>query len=256
MAAMENGMDYADMKKFIDVLYNGDLYNGDDGETVTPNRSVLVKINTKTSEVSIVHGPTTAGGYRAAVEFHDKLYFAVTGATPYLLEVDPADDSTQIVCYSEKPQSMSISTGIRGLAVYQNMLVATMIGNSGAYMVASENPSEGQDSFKTICTQEDLLDYPAYHYMDSIFGGSIWDIIEYNNKLYITVVTGKNGDKQAFALFSGEVDEEGNWTYDLIAGNPEDGAEYPFGLGSDRSGAANLIVHDVTYILVDITIRW
>lgn len=242
--AMENGMDYADMKKVIDVLYNGDLYNGDDDKAVTTNRSVLIKLNTKTKDVSIVHGPTTAGGYRAAVEFQDKLYFAVTGSTPYLLEVDPADDSTQVVCYSEKPQSMSISTGIRGLAVYQNMLVATMIGNNGAYMVASENPSEGQDTFKTICTQEDLLDYPAYHYMDSIFGGSIWDIIEYNNKLYITVVTGKNGDKQAFALFSGEIDKDGAWSFDLIAGNPEDGAEYPYGLGSSRSGAANLIVHD------------
>lgn len=242
--AMESGVDYSVMKKAIDVLYNGHLYNGDEGVAVTKNRSVLVKINTKTSEAKIVAGPTTAGGYRAAIEFQDKLYFAATGATPYILEVDPATDETQVVCYSEKPQSASISTGIRGLTVYKDQLVATMIGNKGAYMVASKNPSEGPDTFEVICTQEDLLDYPAYHYTDSIFGGSIWDIIEFNDKLYITVVTGKNGDKQAFALFSGQPDENGEWSYDLIAGNEEHGAEYPFGLGSDRSGAANLIVHD------------
>lgn len=241
--AMQSGIDYSVMKQGIDVLFNGTLYNGDDGDTVTTNRSVLVKINTKTSETTIVAGPTTAGGYRAAVEFQDKLYFAATGATPYLLEVDPATDETQVVCYSERPTSASISTGIRGLAVYQDMLVATMIGNNGAYMVASKNPSEGPDSFEVIGTQEDFLDYPAYHYTDSIFGGSIWDIIEYNNKLYITVVTGKNGDKQAFALFSGELDENGEWHYDLIAGDEADGAKYPYGLGSDRSGAANLIVY-------------
>lgn len=243
--AIENGMEFSQMKTFIDALYNGALYNGDEGEEITANRSFIVKINTKTCEASVVEGPVKSGGYRAATKMNGKLYFAATGSTPYILEIDPAqNDAKQIVCYSETPQSASISTGIRGLTVYKNMLVATMIGNNGAYMVASENPSEGPDSFKTICTQEDLLDYPAYHYMDSIFGGSIWDIIEYNDKLYITVVTGKNGDKQAFAMFSGEPDEEGVWSFDLIAGNEADGAEYPFGLGSDRSGAANLMVYD------------
>lgn len=243
--AMENGMEFSQMKVMIDTLFNGHLYNGDDGEDVTANRSYIVKINTITYETSIVEGPVKSGGFRAATKMNKKLYFAATGATPYILEIDPEnDDAKQIVCYSETPQSMSISTGIRGLTVYKDMLVATMIGNNGAYMVASKNPSEGPESFETICTQQDLLDYPAYHYMDSIFGGSIWDIIEYNDKLYITVVTGKNGNKQAFALFSGEPDENGEWSFDLIAGNEADGAKYPFGLGSERSGAANLMVYD------------
>jgi len=243
--AREKGMSFAELKLYIDAAYNGKLYTGDDDATNTPARSVIVKINTKTCETEIVYGPEKVGGFRAATKLNNKLYFAATGSTPYLLEIDPEkDDATQVVCKSETPQSASISTGIRGLTTYNGMLVATMIGNNGAYMVASENPSAGQDSFKTICTQEDLLDYPAYHYMDSIFGGSIWDIIEFNDKLYITVVTGKNGNKQAFALFSGEPDENGEWTYDLIAGNEADGAEYPFGLGSERSGAANLMVYD------------
>ncbi|MBQ7133163.1 MAG: dockerin type I repeat-containing protein [Ruminococcus sp.] len=243
--AMENGMEFSQMKDLINALYNGDLYIGDKGEEVTANRSFVVKINTKTYETSIVEGPVKSGGYRAATKFNDKLYFAATGATPYILEIDPNNnDAKQIVCYSETPQSASISTGIRGLTVYRDMLVATMIGNNGAYMVASSDPSSGPESFVTIGTQEDFLDYPAYHYMDSIFGGSIWDIIEYNDKLYITVVTGKNGNKQAFAMFSGQPDENGEWSYDLIVGNENDGAKYPFGLGSDRSGAANLMVYD------------
>ncbi len=243
--AMEKGMSFADLKLYLDAAFNGDLYTGDEGVAHTPSRAVIVKINTKTYETEIVYGPEKVGGFRAATKLNNKLYFAATGSTPYLLEIDPEkDDATQIVCRSETPQSASISTGIRGLTTYKGMLVATMIGNNGAYMVASENPSAGQESFKTICTQQDLLDYPAYHYMDSIFGGSIWDIIEFNDKLYITVVTGKNGNKQAFALFSGQPDENGKWTYDLIAGNEADGAQYPYGLGSDRSGAANLMVHN------------
>ena len=94
-------------------------------------------------------------------------------------------------------------------------------------------------------TQEDLLDYPAYHYNDSIFGGAIWDMVEFNNKLYVTVVTGKSGNKQAFAMFCGEENKEtGKWSFNLVIGDENDGAKYPYGLGADRSGAANLFVYD------------
>ena len=125
-----------------------------------------------------------------------------------------------------------------------------MIGNDGAYIVASSNPSAGQDSFKQIASQQDLFDYPAYHYSDSIFGGSVWDMVGYNGKLYATIVTGKNGDRQPFALICGEQNPNTEkWEFHVIAGAEKDGASYPFGLGSNRSGAANLIVYnDELYI--------
>ena len=244
--ANAKGMDFAQLKLIIDCLYNGKLYTGDEGEVNTPPRSLIAKINTKTYETEIINTYDGVVGFRAATKLNDKIYFAASTANqPYILEVDPENgDATNIVCYSEKTTDPSVSTGIRGLTTYRDMLVATLITDNGAYMVASNNPSAGQEAFEVICTQEDLLDYPAYHYMDSIFGGSIWDIVEYNDKLYMSVVTGKNGSKQPFALFAAEVDENGEWTFDLIVGSEADGAEYPFGLGSPRSGAANLAVHD------------
>lgn len=243
--AAQNNLSFDVVKSGIDTLFNGTLYTGDKNQEYTANRSVLVKINVSTSKTDIVVEPAAIGGYRAATEFNGKLYFAVSARQPYLLEINPQTDESKIVYRSQMPTPGSfVSTGIRGLTVYQGQLVATMIGDSGAYLVASKNPSLGEDSFETIGTQEDFLDYPAYHYNDSIFGGAIWDIIEYNNKLYVTVVTGKNGEKSAFALFSGCPDENGKWKYELIAGDEDDGAKYPYGLGSNRSGAANLIVHD------------
>lgn len=137
-----------------------------------------------------------------------------------------------------------ISTGIRAIAAVNGKLALSTISEDGASIVASANPSEGQESFKTIATQEDLLDYPAYHYTDAIFGGSIWDMIAFNGKLYISVVTGKGSVKQSFALFCGEEQDDGTWTYRLLIGDEKDGAKYPFGLGADRSGAANLMVYD------------
>ena len=245
--AKQSGMDPDVFKAGIDALFNGTLYMGDKENNPTgAQRSILVRVNVRTGEVKMVAEPKAMGGYRAATIFNGKLYFAAASAPPYLLEIDPENnDSTKIVYTSEKPSNPFVSVSIRGLTSVNGMLIASMIGNNGTYIVASKNPSEGQASFETIGTQEDLLDYPAYMYNDSIFGGAIWDMIGFQDKLYFTVVTGKAGNKQAFAMFCGEQDEAtGKWSYRLIIGDEADGARYPFGLGADRSGAANLIVHD------------
>ncbi|MBW3094394.1 hypothetical protein KIH75_03330 [Bifidobacterium sp. 64T4] len=240
------GTTYAKLKAALNVAFNGELFL-DSGE----NHSLLLKINTKTGEVKIVVDPiqkatganTNVNGYRSAIEFHDKLYFAAAATgTPYLLEVDPATDKTQIV-YQSSGVAAGVSVGIRGLAVLNNQLIASMIGPKGAYIVASSNPSAGADSFTTIATQEDLLDYPAYHYTDGIFGGAIWDMAAFNGKLYITVVTAKGSNKQGFALFRGERTNDGNWKYTPLVGDPKDGSRYEFGFGANRSGAANLVVY-------------
>ena len=243
--AAQNNIDYSLFKASVDALFNGTLFMGDEENNPNnENRSMLLKLNTKTGEVTVVRPPSDAS-YRAAIEYKGKLYFAASASQPYLLEVDPTDDSTKIVYTSQKPSNPFISVGIRGLTVVNDNLVASMIGDNGAYIVSSNNPSEGESSFKTIATQQDLLDYPAYYYNDSIFGGAIWDMVEFNNKLYVTVVTGKSGNKQAFAMFSGEENKEtGKWDFNLIVGDEKDGAAYPYGLGADRSGAGNLFVYD------------
>lgn len=245
--AKQSGVDVEVFKAGLNALYNGTLYMGDlENNPSDARRSILVRVNVRTGEVKLVAEPKNMGGYRASITYNGKLYFVAADASPYLLEIDPENnDATQVVYTCARPSDPFISVGIRGLAVVNGMLIASMIGDNGTYIVASENPSAGQASFETIGTQEDLLDYPAYMYNDSIFGGAIWDMIGFQDKLYFTVVTGKAGNKQAFAMFCGEQDEAtGEWSYRLIIGDEADGARYPFGLGADRSGAANLIVHD------------
>ena len=206
--AAQNNIDYSIFKAGIDVLYNGTLFMGDEiNNPDNEDRSLILKLNTKTGEVSVIVPPNNAS-YRSAIEYKDKLYFAASSNQPYLLEIDPTTDETKIVYRSQKPSDPFISVGIRGLTIVNDKLVASMIGDGGAYIVSSSNPSSGEDSFDIIATQEDLLDYPAYHYNDSIFGGAIWDMVEFNNKLYVTVVTGKSGNKQAFAMFCGEENKE------------------------------------------------
>ena len=244
--AAQNGFSLDDFKAVANAGFNGKLYLGDEKNNPEDvNRAVIVKYNTKTGDMKIVDGPNNVGGFRAAIEFKDKLYFSCGARVPYILEIDPNNnDASQKVFQTVERKDPSIASGIRGLTVVGAKLISSAIGEEGAYIVASENPSAGQDSFKVIATQDDLFDYPAYHHNDSIFGGAVWDMVEFNGKLYFTVVAGTTENKRPFALFSGEEKKDGKWEFKLIVGDPKDGAAYPFGFGADRSGAANLVVHD------------
>ena len=241
------------------AAFNGKLYTGDlKNNPEDLRRAVIVKINTKTGDTDIVYDTAENGfhygGFRAAIEFNGKLYFCNTYKNPQIMEVDPKTDKVNIVYTCDpidysKPENQLISSGIRGIANYNGMLVVSAIRDDGAYIVASKDPSKGQDSFKVVGTQKDLLDYPAYMFNDAIFGGSVFDMVSFNGKLYITVVAGKfdpatkEVPKKGFALFEVE-EKDGKWTYNLLVGDKKDGAKYPFGFGGDRSGAANMVVHD------------
>ena len=154
-----------------------------------------------------------------------------------------------------------ISTGIRGMCVYNGKLVISNVfanattGESGATILASSNPSEG---FTVIASQRDLFDYPAYTYRDSIYGGSVWDMVEYNGHLYVSICTGTeenapdDNTMQSFAIVRGDENADGTFTWTPLIGDQEkDGARYTFGIDPERtrSGAANLIVYkDHLYI--------
>ena len=138
------------------------------------------------------------------------------------------------------------TAGIRGLTVVNNQLIASMITDNGATIVASSNPSAGQDSFATIATQtEGLYNYPACAVTDGVFGGCVWDMVGFKGNLYVTMVTGTaKNNKQSFALVRGTQDKEtGKWTFKPLVGDPADGAKYEWGFGASRSGAANMVVY-------------
>ena len=142
-----------------------------------------------------------------------------------------------------------------GKLVISNVFADATTGKSGATILASSNPSEG---FTVIASQDDLFDYPAYTYRDSIYGGSVWDMVEYNGHLYVSICTGTeenapdDNTMQSFAIVRGDEKADGTFTWTPLIGDQEnDGARYTFGIDPERtrSGAANLIVYkDHLYI--------
>ena len=263
------------LKATFDALYNGTFFleEADGGKP----KGVLVKINTKTGETKVLMSGTLNGHtplFRNAIEYHGKLYFCGSvggggiGFLPSVWQVDPETDECKVVyaglnsvqdyaaAYKE-----GISTGIRGMCVYQDQLVISNVtmdaatGKSSATLLISSDPEKG---FTQIADSDSLFNYPAYRYSDSIYGGSIWDMVEYNNSLYVSICTGtednmpNNNTMQSFALVRGDQNADGTFTWTPVAGDQKkDGARYTFGIDPERtrSGAANLMVfNDYLYI--------
>lgn len=263
------------LKATFDALYNGTFFleEADGGKP----KGVLTKINTKTGETKVLMSGTLNGHtplFRNAIEYKGKLYFCGSvggggiGFLPSVWQVDPETDECKPVYLglnSAKDYAAAykqgISTGIRGMCVYNDQLVISNVtmdaatGKSNATLLISSDPEKG---FTQIADSDSLFNYPAYRYSDSIYGGSIWDMVEYNNSLYVSICTGtednmpNNNTMQSFALVRGDQNADGTFTWTPVAGDQKkDGARYTFGIDPERtrSGAANLMVfNDYLYI--------
>lgn len=263
------------MEAGLKAMFSGTFYYGhEDG---ADSGGILVKVNTKTGEIKLLMSNSLnhmAPLFRNAIVYNGKLYFCgsvhVNGKSglPSVYEIDPKDDSYKAVYVGLSSMQdygaaykKGISTGIRGMCVYNGKLVISNVfadattGKSGATILASSNPSEG---FTVIASQDDLFDYPAYTYRDSIYGGSVWDMVEYNGHLYVSICTGTeenapdDNTMQSFAIVRGDENADGTFTWTPLIGDQEKhGARYTFGIDPERtrSGAANLIVYkDHLYI--------
>lgn len=261
-SVLGNDFDPAEMNATLDVMYNGHFYTGEPDGANTGG--VLTKINLKTNEVTVLMSKSATGHnvqLRNVCEFNDKLYFcgSVNGL-PKIIEVDPANNDKCTIVYEGINQKdyyaaylEGICTGIRGLCAYEDYLVVSMVTLGGAQILISANPSEGQDAFTVIADQQDLFDYPAYHFPDSIYGGSIWEMVEYNDDLYVSICTGTPDNKpdeytmQSFAIVKGEMGESAtDWTWTPVIGDKADGAKYTFGIDPERTraGAGVIYVYD------------
>ena len=258
----------------FDAMFNGSFFNTE--EDGCSAKGVLVKINTKTGETKLLMAKSFNGYaplFRNAVEYHGKLYFCgsvvgANGGLPSVWQVDPVTDECKAVYTGLSTLQdylaayrQGISTGIRGMCVYHDQLVISNVtmdsttGESNATLLISSDPEKG---FTQIADSSALFNYPAYRYSDSIYGGSIWDMAEYNNSLYVSICTGTEDNMpdsntmQPFALVRGDQNADGTFTWTPVAGDQEkDGARYTFGIDPERtrSGAANLTVfNDYLYI--------
>lgn len=206
-------------------------------------------------------------GYRMAVEFNGKIYFAGMGnPTATLVEVDP-ETNTAKIAYAEKITGVSpsaghegekVANGVHGLVEYDGQLLMCLATSDydgdgsyspGGIIVASDDPTKGLESWDIIADQDDFDGLPAVLQTDGLNGGGIWDIIEYNGYLYVTIVTDTTDlstgeiNKQGFAMYRGEKEADGEFTWTQVVGDNKE-AKMPFGLGVEYSMSCNLWTYE------------
>lgn len=285
-----SGVDSEVAKAMMDVMYNGHLYTGEpDGKYAG---GVLLKFNVKTGETKLLMSRDVNGlipTFRNACEMNGKLYFvgmvvdvqrmtpqevataiAMQNGLPCIYEVDPANDDKLTCIYDcvdmdgfRQLVADKVFTSTRAIGTYGDSLIVGGLDTDGVFLSASKDPSAGQESFSVIADMNDLFNYPAYHRTDVNGGGGIYQVIEYNGKLYVVICTGtpenkneETGTLQTFAIVRGECNGDATdrnaWTWTVLAGDMEnDGAKYPFGLDEERvsAGACTLQVYgDYLYI--------
>ena len=265
-SVMGHKFDEEVMRAELNAVFNGTFFYGEEDGGVSDG--ILVKVNVHTGEMKLIMANSLNNVtplFRNAILYKDKIYFCGSvsangrAGLPSIYEVDPTDDSFKCVYtglenMQEYVQAYKegVCTGIRGMAVYEGKLVISNVGVDGGYLLISDNPSEG---FTKIATQSDLYNYPAVHFVDSVYGGGIWEMLEYNGSLYVAMCTGtpatRVGDNmRSFAIVRGDCSGDWNdpsaWKWTPVIGDKADGAKYTFGIDPARTRAAacNMCIYD------------
>ncbi len=211
----------------VGLLYGDNYYT----EHPVATQGVLFKMNVKTGETKIIMAGSVNGyqvTLRNAVEYNGRFYFigtqvgteSVAGAAtgiPSIFEVNPEDDSFRTVYQAvsmdeyKAMQAAYVFPVPRALAVYNGSLVASVTQMDGAHIICFTPDADDYDedgNFKGISVDGDsalrnpefteiaeqtreLLNYPAYHMYDANYGGTVYQMIEYNGKLYMAINAGQ-----------------------------------------------------------------
>lgn len=284
----------------IQTMYAGNMYLGEpDGKSAG---GMLFKFNVKTGKTKILMSKSTGidGGkgviptFRSAFKMNGKLYFegmvmdtnnkdltqqeiqtamAYQNGFPCIYEVDPANNDKLTKVYDSVDvdgfRSLvkgNVFTSTRAIGSFGNTLIAgdlkpTADGKGKALLVASKTPSD-PNSYKVIADMASFDNLPAIHRQDVNGGGGIYQVQEFNGKLYVVVCTGdtstlneETGTMRSFAIYMGEnkgdSTNKADWTWRPLVGDTAKGAKYYYGLDKSRvsAGACTLQVYgDHLYI--------
>lgn len=225
------GMTYDQVWSIVDAISNGEIPRFD----ATKTSPQIIKVNPKTSETTIVYEApiATDTAYRMVVNNDGKLYFGSMGKSGTRIVMVDEDDNTSIV-YEEGG-----SSSFRAGTVYKNKVyfggLDNRITDNGSYnkLAIIEKDSEDDSNWNRVADYKDFIDYAS----DTLYqgeGGTVWDLIEYNDELYVFLAT-SNG----FVLFKGhealeeESANEYGWVWTEVIGK---NSEYNMGMATTKEG--------------------
>lgn len=285
----------------IQTMYAGNMYLGEPDGKSAGGMLFKFNVKTGKTKILMSKSTGIDGGkgviptFRSAFKMNGKLYFegmvmdtnnkdltqqeiqtamAYQNGFPCIYEVDPANNDKLTKVYDSVDvdgfRSLvkgNVFTSTRAIGSFGNTLIAgdlkpTADGKGKALLVASKTPSD-PNSYKVIADMASFDNLPAIHRQDvNGGGGGIYQVQEFNGKLYVVVCTGdtstlneETGTMRSFAIYVGEnkgdSTNKADWTWRPLVGDTAKGAKYYYGLDKSRvsAGACTLQVYgDHLYI--------
>lgn len=300
--ASNMGMTTDEATALIQTMYSGHMYLGEPDGKSAGGMLFKFNVKTGESKILMSQSAGIEGGtgiiptFRSAFRVGDKLYFegmvmdtnnkdltqteiqtaiAYQNGFPCIYEIDPTNGDKLTPVYESMENAdqwrelvkQNVFTSTRAIGSFgDDTLIAgdlkpTSDGKGAAYLVASKTPSI-KGSYKVIADMADFDNLPAIHRSDVNGGGGIYQVQEFNGKLYVVICTGstdtrsdETGTMRSYAIYVGENNgdptNKADWTWRPLAGDKSNGAKYTYGLDASRvsAGACTLQVYgDYLYI--------
>lgn len=186
--------------EFFKKLFDYSLPEKDESNSV----SQIIKVNPYTSETKVLYEPEegTDNSYRMVVKYDNKLYFGSFGYNEArIIMIDEYDEPSIVF---DKGGRSSFRAG----AVYNGKLyfagLDSRINDNGEYMKLAilEKDIDSDYIWNRVADYRDFINYASEAWIENE-GGNLWDLVSYNNELYIFLTT-----KEGFVLFKGHKGEE------------------------------------------------
>lgn len=255
------------------ILMSRDMYNKGECNGVPIFRSAC-EYNGKLYFVGLVSDGSALKSYFGGSQAMAMNYeIMIQAGVPCIYEVDPENDDkvTEVYrCVNEKDylallgdafySPTQVFTSTRAINTYKDYLIAGGIQKADKVLHEGYTPGEAvllatndpaQENFKVIANMEDLFNYPAIWRDGSSGGGGIYQVIEFNDSLYVAICSGTKETQdpvtkqfRPFAVVRGDydaskgaIDDRNAWTWTPVIGDKADGAKYTFGIDPERSAA-------------------
>ena len=176
----------------------------------------IIKIDPETGATRVIFRPDMSDvdassevcSFRSVIKYNNKLYFGSLGTTRLQIVCVDEDDNAEVV-YSVQAQGSSL----RACAVWKDTIVFGGLDSALTPAPDSEyagmkpmvikmmNP-ENSSEWNIIADFRDFIPYADETVYDGS-GGTVWDLIEYNSKLYCILAS-----DDGFVMFRGEESTE------------------------------------------------
>ena len=173
----------------------------------------IIRINPETGDTKVVFQPDMEGvnpateiaSFRSVVKYNNKLYFGSLGSTRLQIVSIDEDDNAKVVY-----EASAKGSSLRACALWDNTIVFGGLDSSLTPAEDSEyaglqpmvirqmNPEDESDWSTIIADYRDFAPY-ANEQVYRNAGGTVWDMVAYNGKLYLVLAA-----DSGFVMYAGQ----------------------------------------------------